>query len=106
MPVVDADGRMVVVLGRSDLLAVFLRRDGLIRREVVEEVLGRMLVVDPARIAIEVTDGIVTLTGELDTRVDVELAVRFVEHLEGVVGVEERLSCLADHTLLDVAPLY
>jgi osmotically-inducible protein OsmY len=34
-----------------------------------------------------VTDGIVTLTGELDTRVDVELAVRFVERLEGVVGV-------------------
>lgn len=106
MPVVDADGRVLGVLGRSDVLAVFLRGDAAIRREVVEEVLGRMLVVDPARIAVEVADGVVTLTGELDTRVDVELAVRFVERLEGVVGIDDRLSCLVDHTLLDVAPLY
>ncbi len=106
MPVVDADGRVLGVLGRSDLLAVFLRGDGAIRREVVEEVLGRMLMVDRTRIAVEVTDGVVTLTGQLDTRVDMELTVRFVERLEGVVEVRDRLSCLADHTLLDVAPLY
>jgi CBS domain-containing protein len=52
MPVVDADGRMVGVLGRCDLLAVFLRGNAAIRREVVEEVLGRMLVVDPVGIAV------------------------------------------------------
>jgi CBS domain-containing protein len=107
LPVVDEAGRLVGVLGRTDLLAVFLRPDDEIRHEVADEVLGRMLLVDPRRVDIEVDGGVVTLSGQLDTRADAELAVRFVERLEGVVAVVDRLTYQFDERLADsnVAPL-
>ena len=42
MPVCDDAGRVVGVISRSDLLAVFLRDDGSIRAEVLEEVLAHV----------------------------------------------------------------
>jgi CBS domain-containing protein len=106
LPVV-ADGHVVGVLGRSDLLQVFSRPDAAIRDEVEDEVFGRMLLVDPRRVRIEVEAGVVTLSGQLDTRADVEVAVRFVERLEGVVAVVDHLTYHFDERLADsdVAPL-
>lgn len=106
LPVVD-DGRLVGVLGRSDLLTVFDRPDDEIRAEIADEVFGRILLVDPRRVEIEVDAGVVTLSGELDIRADVELAVRFVERLEGVVAVVDRLTYRYDERRADsdVAPL-
>ena len=107
LPVVDDHGRLVGVLGRSDLLGVFSRPDAEIRDEVADEVFGRMLLVDPRRVDIAVDRGVVTLCGQLDTRADAELAVRFVERLEGVVAVVDRLTYRFDERLADtdVAPL-
>src|SRR6478735_9573474 len=42
MPVCDEAGRVLGVISRSDLLAVFLRDDGSIRAEVLEEVLAHV----------------------------------------------------------------
>jgi len=108
MPVLDDGDRIVGVVSRSDLLTVFLRDDAAIRDEVVEEVLGRTLLVDPARVAVSVAEGVVTLTGELDTRADTVAAVQAVTGLEGVVGVHDRLSHRVDERLADarVAPFY
>jgi CBS-domain-containing membrane protein len=108
LPVTDAQGRVVGVLGRSDLLAVFLRDDAAIRSEVVDVVLRGMLLVDPMRVSVGVVDGVVTVAGQLDTRTDAVLAVRFIERLEGVVGVVDRLTYAVDahDSDLDVAPLY
>lgn len=100
LPVVE-DDRVVGVLGRSDLLSVFHRGDAVIRAEVVGEVLGRMLLVDPARVVVEVTDGVVTLNGELDTHADTVLAVRLVERVEGVVTVVDLLRYRLDERLAD-----
>ena len=61
LPVV-AYSRLVGVLGRSDLLAVFLRSDAAIRTEIVEDVLAGALATDPSRVAVDVVDGVVTLT--------------------------------------------
>ena len=107
LPVVGDDGRVVGVLGRSDLLRVFSRPDREIRDEVADEVLGRILLVDPRRIGIDVDHGVVTLTGTLDTRADVEVAVRLVERMEGVVAVVDGLRYHYDERLADtdIAPL-
>ncbi len=102
LPVVDTDGRVAGVLGRSDLLSVFMRDDAAIRAEVVEGVLLQTMLIDPVRVAVGVEDGVVTLTGELDTHMDAELAVRFVERVEGVVDVVDRLSWRVDDRV--VAP--
>ena len=76
----------------SDLLTVFLRPDAEIRSDVVRDVLAEMLMVSPERVAVDVADGVVTLTGELDTHVDAEVAVAMVHRVEGVVDVVDRLT--------------
>lgn len=84
--------RLVGVLGRSDLLGVFLRDDDDLRREVVDQVFTRILLIDPTGVEIAVRDGVVTLAGEVPSRSDAELAVNLVSRLEGVVAVEDGLS--------------
>ena len=54
--------------------------------------LADLLVTDPSRVAVEVADGVVTLTGELDTRIDAEVAVAYTHRVEGVVDVVDRLT--------------
>jgi osmotically-inducible protein OsmY len=80
------------VLGRSDLLTVFLRSDTAIRSEVLEDVLAHAMVVEPERVAVDVVDGVVTLTGALDTHGDAEVAVALVSRIEGVVDVVDQLN--------------
>jgi CBS domain-containing protein len=108
LPVIDADDQLVGVLSRSDLLAVFLRNDGEIRKEIIDDVLRRALLVDPAGIDVEVDDGVVTLTGELELHADTVSAVRLAERVEGVVAVVDRLTHRTDERRDDslVAPMY
>lgn len=47
LPVVDADGRLIGVLSRSDLLQLFLRRDRSIQEEIREDVVVRILRLSP-----------------------------------------------------------
>jgi CBS domain-containing protein len=91
LPVV-VDDQLVGVLGRSDLLTVFLRSDTAIRSEVLEDVLAHAMVVEPERVAVDVVDGVVTLTGALDTHGDAEVAVALVSRIEGVVDVVDQLN--------------
>ena len=87
-----AEGRLVGVLGRADLLSVFLRSDAAIRSEVLDDVLAGTMVVEPGRVAVDVVDGVVTLDGELDTHGDAEVAVALVGRIEGVVAVVDELT--------------
>ena len=66
-----------------------------------EEVLERIVQVDPARVEVEVRQGIVTLAGELDTRADAERAVRSTERVEGVICVIDRLRYRVDERPAD-----
>jgi osmotically-inducible protein OsmY len=97
-------GRRAGPLGPA---ASLLPADDEIRDEVADEVLGRILLVDPHRVAIDVDRGVVTLTGDLDIRADAQMAVRFVERIEGVVAVIDRLTYRYDERLADrnIAPM-
>ena len=108
MPVCDEDRRVVGVLGRSDVLTVFLRDDASIRAEIVDDVLRRILLADPAAVQVEVDGGVVTLTGELDTRLDAQVAVRLIERVEGVVAVVDHLRFRTDERVADAGatPMY
>lgn len=108
MPVCDEDRRVVGVLGRSDVLTVFARDDASIRAEIVDDVLRWILLADPDRVLVEVDGGVVTLTGELDTRMDAHVAVRLVERVEGVVAVVDHLSFRTDERVADASatPMY
>ncbi|MGW2250774.1 CBS domain-containing protein [Kitasatospora sp. NPDC001660] len=91
LPVLDDDGRVIGVVSRGDLLRVFLREDHVIRREIVEEVLGRIDGVSPAEIGVEVEQGRVVLSGTVPEPHLVPIVLNLCRSVDGVVSVTDRL---------------
>jgi CBS-domain-containing membrane protein len=102
LPVIDAEGRLVGIVSRSDLLKTFMRSDESIRREVADQLLRKTLFIDPNEISVEVNDGLVRLSGELETKSLADLVVRLVERAEGTVGVDSNLTYRFDDSSLHV----
>ncbi|MGZ4592268.1 MAG: CBS domain-containing protein [Actinomycetes bacterium] len=96
LPVTDSEGTLVGIVSRRDLLKVFLRTDDEIREEVMREVFMRVLWADPATVQVSVQDGIVTLSGELQTSSSIPVAVHLTKSVEGVVDVVNRLTFAID----------
>ena len=92
LPVTDANGHLVGIVSRADVLAVFDRTDAAIRKEITDEVLRRDLVVDPRTFGVTVSDGVVTLAGAPDTSEFGHDIVRRVRHVQGVVAVRDRFT--------------
>lgn len=97
LPVVE-DGRLVGVVSRCDLLGVFLRGDEQIREDVVTEVIRHALWEDPDNVTVDVTDGVVTLSGRLELKSLIGFAVRLTAAIEGVVDVVDKLTAARDDT--------
>ncbi|MGW6395991.1 CBS domain-containing protein [Streptomyces sp. NPDC055103] len=91
LPVVDAQGAVLGVLSRSDLVQLFLRRDHAIQEEIVEDVLTHTLRLSPSAVNVEVADGIVTLSGVLPRRSLTPVVMRLCGSVDGVAGVVDRL---------------
>lgn len=91
--VTDADGALVGVLSRRDLLKLFLRDDDELKTTIREDVFARMLWVDPLGIDVDVSDGVVTLQGQLERQSEVDIAEHLVRVLPGVVDVRNHLRC-------------
>lgn len=97
--VVDDEDRLVGIVSRRDLLGIFLREDDDIRREIVEDVLGDTLRLDPASLTVDVRDGRVDLTGKLPFRGMVPAVERMCATVDGVVSVSStRLTYDVDDT--------
>jgi CBS domain-containing protein len=91
LPVVDDLGRLVGMVTRRDMLKVFLRPDGEIRRQIVAEVLAPVDGEPVHTVDVEVCDGVVSLTGEMEQSAVERLALH-VESLDGVVSVANRIN--------------
>ncbi|MFI9025220.1 CBS domain-containing protein [Streptomyces sp. NPDC053560] len=100
LPVIDAEGRLMGIVTRGDLLGVFLRSDDDIRKEVVDEVLVRTLWLEPRTIDVSVHGGTVTLTGTLQRRSEIPLALRLTSRIDGVVEVIDHLGYQEDDSRL------
>jgi CBS domain-containing protein len=96
LPVVDEEGRIVGIVSRVDLLRVFLRPDGEIKDEVQHGVIERTLWMDPDTIRITVEDGVVSIEGIVEQRSLIPIVVGLIHGVDGVVGVECRLSYEVD----------
>jgi CBS domain-containing protein len=89
LPVVDAGGRVVGIISRTDVLAIFDRPDEEIRLEIVGQVIPRFS--EPSWYWVLVKDGIVTLEGTPETASIRRKVLTQVRHVEGVVEVRDRL---------------
>jgi CBS domain-containing protein len=91
LPVVDDTGRLVGIVSRVDVLSVFDRPDGEIRDAVIKNIIEAELALDPGAFDVTVRPGIVTITGQVESRA---IAIRLIDalrHAEGVVDVRDRL---------------
>ena len=106
LPVTDAAGRLVGIIGRADVLAVYSRPDEEIRKEICDEVILNKFFTDPARFTVTVRDGIVTLKGRPETALLGHDIVSEVRHVQGVVAVRDRLSCPPPERPAKLGPLF
>jgi osmotically-inducible protein OsmY len=100
--VLNVDGTLAGVVTRSDLLRVYLTPDEHIRERVNLRLIKDALWDDPFAVHADVRDGVVTLTGELERRSLISIAIQFARTVDGVVDVRSKLSYVADDTDLVV----
>ena len=91
LPVVDADGVLIGIVTRADLVRAFIRTDEEIAAEIRDDVIRRTLWIESDSIQVSVHDGEVRLTGQVDTKADAEMIPSFVQRVPGVVSVLSKL---------------
>jgi predicted transcriptional regulator len=91
LPVVDAQGHLVGIVSRADVLSVFDRLDVEIRKEITDEMILNELRADPDRLTVTVNGGIVTLEGSPETAELGHAIVARTRYVQGVVAVRDRL---------------
>jgi CBS domain-containing protein len=99
LPVVDDEGKLLGIVGRRDLLTVFLRPDEDIAadiRRVLDDIVLSGSISGPGEADVAVRNGIVTLTGTLNSKVGphgdlLPLAIRLMWDVDGVVDIIDEL---------------
>jgi CBS domain-containing protein len=90
LPIVEA-GRLIGIVTRADLVRAFVRSDADIAATIRDEVLHRILWLDPAGFTIDVRDGVVAIGGGVERRSTAEAIEHAIAMVPGVVGVEADL---------------
>jgi CBS domain-containing protein len=98
--VAEVGGRLAGIVTPHDLLRVYLRSDEEIRDEIVTDILVHYLATNPALAKVTVTDGVVTLAGELGRKSMIPIAIRMTQAVDGVVDVVGQLRFAVDDTHL------
>jgi CBS domain-containing protein len=91
LPVVQA-GKLVGIVTRADLVRAFARSDAEIAREIREDIVKRTMWLEAGSVRVEVDDGDVQLTGQVDRRDDAELLSLLVGRTPGVLDVDSQLT--------------
>jgi CBS domain-containing protein len=104
--VTSEDGKLLGLVTARDLLRVFLRPDEDIKAEISRDVLSRYLGTNPALVQVDVTGGVVRLTGELERKSMLPAALRAVRAVDGVIDVDSQLGYAIDDIRLPEASLW
>ncbi|MGE5292045.1 MAG: CBS domain-containing protein [Micromonosporaceae bacterium] len=105
LPVIEpANGQIAGLVTMSDVLDTYLRRDDDIQEEIWRDIIRGEFAAEAAGVTVSARAGIVTLNGHVRRQEVVPHLVRAVRRVEGVVGVEQRLSSWED-TRFPVPPL-
>jgi CBS domain-containing protein len=92
LPVVDAEGRLIGIVSRIDLLGVYVRPDAEIRDEVIQRVIIGEFGLDPRELTVTVSAGVVTIAGPVERDKLAVSLLRAIWAVVGVVEVRDRLS--------------
>ena len=92
LPVVDDDGNLIGVISRADVVNAFTKPDEVIEDEVREDIVRRLLFLEPDAVGVDVKDGVVTLTGELENHTEAHLLEELTRRIAGVVRVVSKLT--------------
>jgi CBS domain-containing protein len=84
LPVI-ADGTLVGIITRADLVRAFVRPDAVIAKEIHEEIIVRQMYLQGVDVTVE--DGHAHITGEIGNAFDRELLAKLVARAPGVVDV-------------------
>jgi CBS-domain-containing membrane protein len=98
LPVVDEEERLLGIISRLDIVAVFTRPDEIIEDEIREDLVRRVLFIDPDAIEVSVKGGVVTFNGEIGTRNESRLLEELARRLDGVMRVDNQLTWRLDDT--------
>jgi CBS domain-containing protein len=92
LPVTGADGRLVGIVSRTDVLSVYERPDEQIRDEITTSVIAGRFLLDPLDFDVTVTSGIVTIAGRVKSGAVALSLLAAIRNVEGAVAVRDRLS--------------
>lgn len=95
LPVVD-DGRLVGIITRADLVRAYVRSDDELTRAIRDDVLLRILWLDPAQFTVVVEDGVALIRGHVERRSTVEMIERTVSMVPGIVDVHADVTWAMD----------
>ena len=86
LPVVD-DGRLVGIVTRADLVRAYVRSDDELARTIRDDVLLRILWLDPSMFTVVVTDGVASISGRVERRSTAEMVEQAVSMVPGIMDV-------------------
>ena len=98
--VTGEDGKLAGVVTARDLLRVLLRPDTAIKAEISRDILLGYLGTNPVLVQVDVTDGVVRLTGEVERKSMLSAVLPAVRSVDGVIDAEAQLSYAIDDTKL------
>ena len=106
LPVVDESGALIGVISRADVVNLFTKPDDIIEDEIREDIIRRLLFLEPDAIDVTVSEGVVTLAGELENRTEAHLLEELTRRIHGVIRVESSLTYqVDDHRIEKMYPL-
>jgi CBS domain-containing protein len=86
LPVVDGE-ELVGIVTRADLVRAYLRSDQELERTIRDDVLRRILWLDPATFKVEVHNGEASISGQAERRSTAEIVEETVRMVPGIVDV-------------------
>lgn len=101
LPVVDADGRLLGIVTRADIVRAFVRPDEELAQTIRDDVLRKTLWIDPSAIELSIADGVVHVGGTVDRRSTAEIIERIIGQVDGVVAVEAELTWQLDDRAIE-----
>jgi CBS domain-containing protein len=104
LPVVD-DGRLVGIVTRADLVRAYVRSDDELAATISQDVILRILWLDPSLFTVVVKDGVASISGRVERRSTAEMIERSVRMVPGIVDVHADVTWSMDDSRLEPASL-